>query len=138
MSKIKIGQIGTAHGHASGKLEVYRKSEDFEVVGIVEPDPKLRKQAEGQAPFTDVPWMTVEQLLAVPGLQAVAIETEPRHLLTHAEKCVEAGKHIHLDCGRHGRLREGDPWREGVRLVTDARPGRSGNSASSERLSSGS
>lgn len=97
MSKIRIGQIGTGHGHAAGKLESYRNSPEFEVVGIVEPDPRLRQKAEAQAAFGDLPWMTVEQLLALPGLQAVAVETEPRHLLGHAETCIEAGKHIHLD-----------------------------------------
>ncbi|MFO0942752.1 MAG: hypothetical protein U0930_18595 [Pirellulales bacterium] len=35
--RLKVGQIGTAHGHAS-KISVYRKSSDYEVVGIVEPD----------------------------------------------------------------------------------------------------
>ena len=97
MNKIKIGQIGTAHGHAAGKLEVYRKSADFEVVGLVEPDPRLRRQAEAQQVFQDLPWMTVEELLNVPGLKAVAIETEPRHLLDHAETCIAAGMHVHLD-----------------------------------------
>ena len=97
MKKIRIGQIGTTHGHASGKLEVYRKSPDYEVVGLVEPDLKQRQKAETQAVYRDLPWMTVEQLLNVPGLQAVAIETEPRDLLNHAETCIDAGQHIHLD-----------------------------------------
>ena len=97
MPKIKIGQIGTAHGHASGKLEVYRKSSDYEVVGLVVPDEKLRRAAEKQPTFQGLPWLTVEQLLNVPGLQAVVVETEPRHLLAHAETCVDAGKHVHLD-----------------------------------------
>ena len=35
--KIKVGQIGVGHAHAS-KLSVYRASADYEVVGIVEPD----------------------------------------------------------------------------------------------------
>ena len=97
MSRIKIGQIGTGHAHASGKMDVYRKSNDFEVVGLVEPDEKLRRQAEQQATYRGLPWMTAEQLLNVPGLQAVAVETEPRHLLGYAELCVDAGKHVHLD-----------------------------------------
>jgi predicted dehydrogenase len=97
MSKIKIGQIGTGHGHAAGKMEVFRNSTEFEVVGIVEPDPQLRKRAEGLAAFRDLPWLTVEQLLNIDGLQAVAIETTPGDLLNRAETCVEAGKHIHLD-----------------------------------------
>ena len=41
--------------------------------------------------------MSVEQLLNVPDLQAVAVETEPRDLLNHAEACIDAGKHVHLD-----------------------------------------
>ena len=97
MAKIKIGQIGTAHGHAAGKMSTYRKSPDYDVVGIVEPDLKLRQRAESQPEFRGLPWMTVEQLLNVPELQAVAIETEPRFLLSHAETCIDAGKHVHLD-----------------------------------------
>jgi predicted dehydrogenase len=97
MPRIKIGQIGTAHGHASGKMEVFRASDDFEVVGIVEPDEALRRNAERQAAYKGLPWMSVEQLLNVSGLQAVVIETEPKHLLKHAETCVDAGKHVHLD-----------------------------------------
>lgn len=97
MSRIKIGQIGVGHGHAAGKMQVYRNSPDFEVVGIVEPDESLRRQAEQSDVYRDLPWMTREQLLNTPGLQAVAIETEVRHLLDHAEACIAAGKHVHLD-----------------------------------------
>lgn len=97
MKKIKIGQIGTGHGHAAGKLEVYRKSDEFEVVGIAEPDDRLRQIAQSLPAFRDVNWLTVEQLLNMTDLQAVAIETEPRHLLEYAQQCVSAGKHIHLD-----------------------------------------
>ena len=97
MKKIRIGQIGTAHGHAAGKLEVYRKSADFEVVGVAEPNERLRQAAASNPAFRDVTWMSVEQLLDSPDLQAVAVETEPRYLLEHAERCVEAGKHVHLD-----------------------------------------
>ena len=97
MKKIRIGQIGTAHGHATGKLEVFRKSPDYEVIGIVEPDPVLRQQAEASEVYRDLPWMTVDQLLGVADLQLVAIETAPGQLLDHAEQCVDAGMHIHLD-----------------------------------------
>ncbi len=93
---IKIGQIGVGHAHAS-KLSVYRDSSDYDVVGIVEPDPALRRSALNQPAFRDLPWMTEEQLLNVPGLQAVLIETRVRDLLDTAERCVTAGMHIHLD-----------------------------------------
>lgn len=93
---IKIGQIGTGHAHAS-KLMVYRNSADYEIVGVVEPNEQLRAKAESQEAFRGLPWLTQEQLLNVPGVEAVLIETEVRDLLNVAQTCVTAGKHIHLD-----------------------------------------
>lgn len=94
--RIKVGQIGVAHAHAS-KLSVYRESKDYEVVGLCEADPELRRRAEKQAAFRGVPWMTQEQLLDAPGLQAVLVETEVKDLLRVAEACVARGKHVHID-----------------------------------------
>jgi predicted dehydrogenase len=94
--RIKVGQIGTGHGHAT-KLAVYRRSEDYEVVGVVEPDEKLRLQAMFSPAFRDVKWLTRDQLLNTPGLQAVLVETKVRDLLDTTEACVAAGKHVHLD-----------------------------------------
>jgi predicted dehydrogenase len=94
--RIKVGQIGVGHAHAS-KLSVYRQSDDYEVVGIVEPDARLRERAKSQPAYRDLPWMTREQLLNVQGLQAVLVETRVNDLLETAEVCVEAGKHVHLD-----------------------------------------
>jgi predicted dehydrogenase len=94
--RIKVGQIGVGHAHAT-KLEVYRRSEDYEVVGLVEPNKELRDKAAGTAAFRDLPRMTDEQLLNVPGLQVVLVETEVRDLLATAQRCIEAGKHVHLD-----------------------------------------
>jgi predicted dehydrogenase len=94
--RIRIGQIGVGHAHAS-KLAVYRRSADYEVVGIVEPDAALRKRAGTQEAYRGLSWLTQEELLNTPGLQAVLVETEVRDLLNTAEACVSAGKHIHLD-----------------------------------------
>jgi predicted dehydrogenase len=94
--RIKVGQIGVGHAHAT-KLEVYRRSEDYEVVGIVEPDKGLRERATGVGTYRDLPWMSEEQLLNVPGLAAVLVETRVRDLLDTAARCVAAGKHVHLD-----------------------------------------
>lgn len=95
-NRIKIGQIGVGHAHAS-KLSVYRQSADYEVVGIVEPDAALRKRAEAQAVYRDLPWMTQDRLLGTPGLQAVLVETRVADLLRTADACVAAGKHVHID-----------------------------------------
>jgi predicted dehydrogenase len=96
--KIKVGQIGTAHAHASGKMATLRKlTDDYEVVGVVEPDAALREAARQQATYRDLPWMTEEELLNTPGLQAVAVETAVRDLVPTAARCITAGMHLHLD-----------------------------------------
>src|SRR6187401_1483598 len=94
--KIKVGQIGVGHAHAT-KLQVYRGSPDYEVVGLVEPNKELRERAQEQPAFRDMPLMTEEQLLNTPGLAAVLVETRVRDLLATAQRCIDAGKHIHLD-----------------------------------------
>ncbi|HEY2415125.1 MAG TPA: Gfo/Idh/MocA family oxidoreductase [Pirellulaceae bacterium] len=94
--RLKIGQIGVGHAHAT-KLSVYRESPDYEVVGIFEPDKELRERAKEQPAFRDVPFITEEQLLNTAGLSAVLVETHVRDLLSTAQRCVDAGKHIHLD-----------------------------------------
>lgn len=95
---IRVGQIGTRHAHASGKMATFRKFPDlFEVVGVVEPDSSRRQSVESSEIYADLNWMTEDQLLQTPGLQAVAVETDIDNLLPVAERCVAAGKHIHLD-----------------------------------------
>jgi predicted dehydrogenase len=94
--RLKIGQIGVGHAHAT-KLGVYRISPDYEVVGLVEPNKELRDRAQEQPAFKGVPLMTEEQLLNTPGLAAVLVETRVRDLLATAQRCIDAGKHIHLD-----------------------------------------
>ena len=98
---IKIGQIGTGNQHAY-KMGTLRKLTDlFEVVGFVEDDPELRKKALESSCFKGLKVMSTEELLAVPGLQAVSVETEERVCIPPALRSIRAGKHIHLDkpCG---------------------------------------
>jgi predicted dehydrogenase len=94
--KIKLGQIGTTHAHAD-KLGVYRKSGEFDVAGVVEPDDKRWPAAQNRAAYKDLPRMSEEQLLNTPGLQAVMVETSVADLVPTGTRCVSAGKHIHLD-----------------------------------------
>jgi predicted dehydrogenase len=96
MAQIRYGQIGVGHAHAS-KMSVYRSSDDFDVVGVSESDPELRKRFTDHAAYRDLKWMTEEELLNAPGLQVVGVETKVRDLLPTAEKCVAAGKHVHID-----------------------------------------
>jgi predicted dehydrogenase len=96
--RIKIGQVGTGHNHASGKMAALRKlANHYEVVGVVEPDPARRKKREQDPVYRGLTWMTEEQLLNTKGLRAVAVETEVPELVPTAARCIAAGMHLHLD-----------------------------------------
>ncbi len=96
--RIKIGQIGTTHGHASGKMVTMRGQIDvFEVVGIVEPDAARHAIAKGNKAYAGLKWTSEAELFGLPGLEAVAIETAVRDLVPTARRAVDAGLHVHLD-----------------------------------------
>src|ERR1043166_7094995 len=95
--KLRIGQFGTGHAHADGKIAAIRRSPDFELVGVVEPDPQLRRAAESRKDYAGVHWMSPEELLNTSGLKAVAVETQVKDLLPGGAKCIAAGAHVHLD-----------------------------------------
>ena len=96
MPKVKYAQIGVGHPHAS-KMRVYRASKDYDVIGVAEPDGALRARAQKDATYEGLDWMTVDELLALPGLQVVGVEVGIKGVLDVAEKCIAAGKHIHGD-----------------------------------------
>lgn len=95
---VKIGQIGIAHDHSIGFMECIRKYPDvFEIVGIAEQDPENIKKY-GQNPCYDgIPFMSIDELLDYPGLEAVMIETEELKLIKMAQLCVDRGLHVHID-----------------------------------------
>lgn len=96
--KIRIGQIGTKHGHASGQMSTLRRfSEVFEVVGVVEPDAAQRSRVQKTAAYRGVPFVTEDALLDIDGLQAVAVETDVQQLVPTAQRCANRGLHIFLD-----------------------------------------
>ncbi len=97
-SRIRVGQIGTAHAHAAGKLETFRKLSDvYEVVGVVEPDSVRQSAAMKNKAYANVVWMSEDELLNASGLRCVAVETEIRELVPTAQRCIDAGMHVHLD-----------------------------------------
>jgi predicted dehydrogenase len=95
MERIKIGQIGIGHAHASGYIEALRRlSELYEIVGVVEEDSPDWPSPEA---YEGLPRMTEEELLSAPGLQAVAVETSNAQLVATATRCMQRGLHIHMD-----------------------------------------
>lgn len=96
--RVRIGVIGTAHPHAEGKLETVRALDDiFDLVGVAEPNTTLRDACKVKPAYSDVRWLDEKELVASPGLQAVAVETEFADLLPTAQRAVARGLFVHLD-----------------------------------------
>ena len=121
--KIRIGQIGTKHAHAGGQFAALRAAAGYEVVGIVEPDEERRRHVEKEQDYAGAQWLSEEQLLNTPGLQAVAVETEVGGLLATAEKVVNAGLHLHLDKPDRFPFRvAGSDLPQGIELTKATKP----------------
>jgi Predicted dehydrogenases and related proteins len=98
IKKIKIGQIGIGHNHGEAKMQTVRKfSSIFEVVGVAEPDEEWLKKRKTLPCYADLPFMSTEELLNTPGLDAVLVETDVKDLMKTARICIEKGVPIHLD-----------------------------------------
>lgn len=98
LPKLKIGQIGTGHSHAAGKMDAIRSlAETYEVVGIVESDEALRAKAEKSPTYSGLAWLDESALLARADVPVVAVETRMQDAAATAARAIAAGKHIHLD-----------------------------------------
>ena len=94
--KIRIGQVGLAHAHGEGKMNAVRKfPELFDVVGFCETNDELVKKSMEKEAYKNLARMSEEELLA--NVDAVLIECEVNKLTEVAQRCINAGKHIHLD-----------------------------------------
>lgn len=98
LAKIRIGQLGTSHAHASGKMDALRSLSDlYEVAGIAEPIAGRQAIAEKQKSYAGLKWLTEESLLSDASVKAVVVETTLGDSARAALACLRAGKHIHLD-----------------------------------------
>lgn len=96
-SPLLCGQIGTAHPHASGKLEALRgQAEAWQVAGLVV-EQEMRDTAMNNQAYRGLRWLDEAALLAEPGLKMVAVETALGDATETARRVLEAGQHVHLD-----------------------------------------
>ena len=97
MHRIKVAQVGTGHDHASVTFDsMLRQSDDFEVVGIAECNPKRVKDLNHPS-YQKSHIYTVDELLAMDDLEAVAIESDESLATEYAQKFAERGVAVHLD-----------------------------------------
>lgn len=105
MERIKVGQIGIGHNHAEGKmLAVQRHPELFEVTGYTEEEEAWLEKRGSLPCYQNIPRLREEELLERSDL--ILVECDVRDLTRTAERCVDAGKHIHMDKPASGSLTE--------------------------------
>ena len=105
MKKIKIGQIGIGHNHGGAKMLAVRKfPELFEVVGWAEENEEWVKKRGQNPEYADLPRLSVDEVIAKS--DAVMIETDVWSLTKTAQRCIDAGKHMHMDKPASGTLEE--------------------------------
>ena len=107
--RLKVVQIGTAHDHAADHMDTMcALQEEFEIIGVCEPNEELRKKAlqrksyDGlRMSYEGVRWLTIEEILEMDDLDAVIIESDELELVNYAQKIADKGLPIHMDkpCG---------------------------------------
>lgn len=107
--KLRVIQIGTAHDHAADHVDtMHALPDDYELVGVYEPDPARREAAAKRRSYDGlrmsydgVKWLTNEEILAMDDLDAVIIESDEMELVGYAQLFADKGLPIHMDkpCG---------------------------------------
>ena len=99
MTKTRIAQIGTKHGHAKGKLISLLNNPNVDFVGLWEPDDDQRQRlVQGDDVYQNVVWLESEaDLLGDASIVAVASEGSNAESLGQTAAIVDAGKHVWYD-----------------------------------------
>lgn len=102
---IKLGQIGIGHNHGDAKMLAARKfPELFEIVGYAEENEEWIKKRGNNDAYIGLSRYPADELIEK--CDALLVETDVWDLTSVAQKCIDAGKHIHMDKPASGTLRE--------------------------------
>ena len=98
MKKIRIAQIGTGHDHAAATIwSIDRCRDVFDFVGYAVGEDDYEKYEEEKGAYTPFKRYTVEEILSMDDLDAVAIETTELSSVKYAQMAADRGLHVHLD-----------------------------------------
>ncbi len=95
--KIRVGFLGTQHGHLRSKLRALRANPDFELVAVHEHDESLQKQIRDEERFAKLQWVSEDDLLADDSLDMIVVECKIWQALPWGHKVLDAGRHLHLE-----------------------------------------
>jgi predicted dehydrogenase len=116
MTRFRMAQFGTEHGHAEGKLIAMLANPQVELAGVWEPDPARRAElAARPGPWGQVRWFaSADELLGDATIAAVASEGPNLRSLDDTAAILASGRHLWYD------KPAGEDWPRWQRLVADA------------------
>lgn len=97
---IRLGILGAAHSHLSGKVQAITSGqvEEVELAGAWESDPAIRARREADPIYAGLRWVPrAEDLLADDSIQGIVIDGEVWQFLDHTRQALLAGKHVYLE-----------------------------------------
>lgn len=98
MKPLKIAQIGIGHNHADAAMSTMRKfPEYFDIVGVAEDDNVWYEKRKDLPVYQGIKFMSEEELLNTPGLEAVCVEKDVPIIEETALKCAKMGLHMRMD-----------------------------------------
>lgn len=101
MAKIRIAQVGVTHEHAAGKIQSLAKlPEIYEIAGVVNDldfnhTPRYINAVDDC--FKPYRFLSLDEVLNDPGIQAVTVEVPNNELVPMAMKFAEKGIAMHMD-----------------------------------------
>jgi len=95
--RLRCALLGIDHAHGLDVLEVLRRSPDFELAGVCEPDEAVRQRFAERPELRGVTWLSRDALLQDGSIAMIAVESSVPRLLALARDAVDAGKHVHMD-----------------------------------------
>lgn len=99
MKPIRIALIGVNLNSHSIQIHtrIQQLTDLFEVVGVAFPENEEERMPEKTALFSHLKQMTVEEIMADPTIEAVAVETDEIYCTKYALMAARAGKHVHME-----------------------------------------
>lgn len=92
--RIGVAVIGTGHGHAISKIRALRSMPEYEFKGVCAHGDEPRRHEA----LAGVEWIDLRRMLDDPQVELAAVESADVNAnLEYAERCVSAGKFVHLD-----------------------------------------
>ena len=95
--RIRVGILGTQHGHLRSKMRALLASGDYHVVAVHEPDETVRTQRQSEKRFSGVNFVSQDDLLGDDSLDMIVVECRIWQAIQWGNKVLDAGRHLHLE-----------------------------------------